>query len=558
MTTHCSMYVISMCFLILTAVQSEYSTSSELQFPDWTCTFFVEENLICVEHNHTLIPCIRNGYWLGDTGLRVNNQTIYGLQACTLGSCSEVCETCGNLPNMEWCKVPPIEPTLYCKEHRIAPICSQCQESYSLSYDSYSCVHFTTGKQVGLFLMFILYWVFLLSQVVFILKFNYRLGSGSIYGFLYYFSVVRYILWYDLPSYLDIMLDTFGMLARMDPLVLTYSGFCLYPEVTTLQYKALHYIHPVVVMLLVGLFIGAGRLCPRFVIFSGSVAVQVLCYIILLSYTSLAETSLNILNPMTYLKTYPQTETHFTFVEIQPQTRYMDHTEHLPYALVAIVVEVLIVIPFALFVLFAPCLIRWVNLVRIKPLLDEYQSCYKDNYRWFAGVYLLGRQIFFITSIWAFSMDVSMLLNQIFCILVLVLHATLQPYRKKWLNYVDTVFLLDLAILTLLYDNTGVNVLNWNSKLREAFITVLILIPCVYFLYLLFTNMVQIVYMNITRCCPLLVLKLCAIFTWKRDREISEFPPRLLEEESRYNWASNPRPTCRVVSAGENRRLIQH
>ena len=170
MTAHCSMYIISICFLILTAVQSEYSTSYELQFPDWTCTFFAEENLICVEHNHTLIPCIRNGYWLGDTGLRVNNQTIYGLQACTLGSCSEVCETCGNLPNMEWCKVPPIEPTLYYKEHRIAPICSQCQESYSLSYDSYSCVHFTTGKQVGLFLMFILYWVFLLSQVVFILK----------------------------------------------------------------------------------------------------------------------------------------------------------------------------------------------------------------------------------------------------------------------------------------------------------------------------------------------------------------------------------------------------
>ena len=156
----------------------------------------------------------------------------------------------------------------------------------------------------------------------------------------------------------------------MDPLVLTYSGFCLYPEVTTLQYEALHYIHPVVVMLLVGLFIGVGRLCPRFVIFSGSVAAQVLCYIILLSYTSLAETSLNILNPMTYLKTYPQTETHFTFVEIQPQTLYMDPTEHLPYALVAIVVEVLIIIPFALFVLFAPCLIRWVNLVRIKPLLD--------------------------------------------------------------------------------------------------------------------------------------------------------------------------------------------
>ena len=61
---------------------------------------------------------------------------------------------------------------------------------------------------------------------------------------------------------------------------------------------------------------------------------------------------------------------------------------HLVYAIVAILCEVIIVIGLPLFLLLEPFLRRRVNLVRIKPLLDQFQGCYKDKYRWFAAYIL--------------------------------------------------------------------------------------------------------------------------------------------------------------------------
>ena len=518
-----------------------------------SCVCFTElaksENVLCIEQDNVVMPCIRRGYWFGDIGRKVNNSTVYGIQTCTYGTCDMKCENCGYLPEEEWCKLPTDESD-FCKGHKTGPLCSQCNGTYSLTYDAHSCTQCTTGKIVGLVIIIVIYWAYILIQLVAIVKLNFRIGSGYLYVFLYYFSVVKYIIWYNLPSYLEGLLNFFGTFARLDPLLYVYTNLCLYQGVTVIQYETLHYAHPVIILLLIFGLIGLGRLCPRFAIFSGNYAIQALCYILLLAYTTLAETSLNILNPMSYPTTYPNIDEK-QFVQLQPQTLYGDHKEHLPYAIIAITLEVLIVLPFAFFLLFAPLLSRWLNLVKIKPILDEYQSCYKDRYRWFAGVYLIGRQLFFLTSIWAIHLDVSLLLNQIFCVAILLLHATIHPYHSKWLNYVDTFFLANLTLLTLLYSSSGVSALHWNSKVRDVIVTILILLPCLYFIF----GAVLIFMQNVRRSYSrrMLTRRTTVVnpnFTSSATASISitaepsdddnEFPPRLLEEESQYRSLSRP------------------
>lgn len=489
------------------------------------------DNFLCInDGNDAVLPCIRNGYWYGEIG-----NGSYGIQTCIYGTCSTACGKCGYLPRYEWCRLPST-PSGLCHDHRSGPLCSECEPGWTLTYDYFSCAKFNVGKGVGLWLLFVLYWAFIILQLIAMIKLDVRIGSGYLYIFLYYFSVLRYIMWYTLPTlFLTVVLKIFGTLTRLDPQIYAYTDFCLYERVTSVQYEALHYLHSVVILTLIALLVILSHFWSRFTIFSGYYAIQTICYVLLLAYTSLAETSINLLNPMEY---HPPKEG--AFVQIQPGTKYMDPDNHLPYALLALAVELVIVLPFSIFMLIAPLLGRYMNLIRVKPILDEYQSCYKDKYRWFAGVYLLGRQLFLLTSILSLEFEISQMLNQIFCTLILLLHATIHPYRQRWLNHVDTFFLANLTLLSFLYSGTGTATLSWNSDSRAAVIAILILLPCLY-LFLLFTVI-------FTRCLgktkkkatsssPLLTVG--PSLTSSLPEEVDdEFPSRLLEEESKHRSLS--------------------
>ncbi len=490
------------------------------------------EDFLCVDQSdNAVVPCIRNGYWYGHV------KDAQRIQTCISGKCTTKCDKCGSLPENEWCKLPSQEDKL-CTGHRSGPLCSECEGGLTLTYDSHSCKDCSAGKAVGLWVLFVIYWIFIILQLVAIIKLDIRIGSGYLYIFLYYFSVLKYILWYNLPgNYLTALLNIFGTLTRLDPEIYVYSELCVFSGATSVQYEMFHYLHPAVVLSLVAILITISHFTPRLAVFSGNYAIQAICYILLLAYTSLAETSLNLLNPTSYLTSYPHHDNEPTFVQIQPGTLYMDSRHHLPYALFALAVEVLVVLPFSIFMLFAPLLMRCMNLVKVKPILDEYQSCYKDKYRWFAGVYLLGRQLFILTSIVSLQFGVNRLLNQIICTAILLLHATIHPYRQRLLNYVDTFFLANLTLLSFLYTSSGVSALPWNSAARNGVVTVLILLPSIYFLLMVsvgFARCVGTKRRSATFTSPLLSVGPSRTPSVVDD----EFPSRLLEEENKQRSLS--------------------
>ena len=162
---------------------------------------------------------------------------------------------------------------------------------------------------------------------------------------------------------------------------------------------------------------------------------------LLLSYTSLASTSLQLLRPLTFndvdeVRTYSS-----------PDIKYFTG-RHLVYAIVAILCEVIIVIGLPLFLLLESFLRRRVNLVKIKPLLDQFQGCYKDKYRWFAAYYLICRQVI-ILIVYVGNVNYYYMLYglQTACVFIAMIHIWVQPYKSSFLNGQDGVILLILVLV---------------------------------------------------------------------------------------------------------------
>ena len=194
---------------------------------------------------------------------------------------------------------------------------------------------------------------------------------------------------------------------------------------------------------------------------------------LLLSYTSLASTSLQLLTPLTF-KDVNKVRTYSS-----PDIKYFT-SRHLIYGIVAILFEVIIVIGLPLFLLLEPFLTHLtqrINLVRIKPLLDEFQDSYKGKYRWFASYYLICRQVIFLI-IYVGNGDYYKMLFylQAACIIIAIIHICLQPYKKKFnlLNALDGVILLILVLV--------VN-LNTFLFLSSALSIVLVVLPLVVLIF---------------------------------------------------------------------------
>ena len=91
--------------------------------------------------------------------------------------------------------------------------------------------------------------------------------------------------------------------------------------------------------------------------------------------------------------------------------------------------------------------VRGIPIERLKPLLDSFQSCFKDNFRFFAGLYFIYRVFAQVTYCLPYSFTFFYTTVEILLILMLMLHAVAQPYQKRWYNIVDTLLFTDLAII---------------------------------------------------------------------------------------------------------------
>ena len=114
----------------------------------------------------------------------------------------------------------------------------------------------------------------------------------------------------------------------------------------------------------------------------------------------------------------------------------------------AVICELVVGIGLPLLLLLEPLLNRKINFIKIKPLLDQFQGCYKDKYRWFAAYYLICRQVIMLIVFVGNSNYYNMLFClQIVLVVIALIHMWAQPYKDKVLNFFDVLLLNIMSVI---------------------------------------------------------------------------------------------------------------
>ena len=376
------------------------------------------DSLLCSPLNR--YACVQYGYWYGQQNQTNGKPVECPGQNCKYNDGECPGKTCPDHPG--FCQLD--EEDDLCWKGRSGLLCSSCRQNHSFTFGAISCMRtdtcppgFTTLITLGV----IVYWIFFVFFVLLILSTDLSIGSGFMYGIIYFFSIQNLYTESTLTdNFLMVLIDTCTALTQLSPRVFGNINACFIPSWNlNLHHKLFHFVSPAFVVAVVVVVILASRYCrcPRAISLAENSPIHAICMLILFSYTSMVYTIFYILKP---IKIKGEMR-----VFVDPHLRYF-HEEHLPYAIVALLCEFLLVLPICFLLLFAPCLSRRVNLVklRLKPIVDEFQACYRPRYRWFAGFYFLARQLVFLALILPVDQGNSALLH---CtnILILIIHCTL-------------------------------------------------------------------------------------------------------------------------------------
>ena len=134
---------------------------------------------------------------------------------------------------------------------------------------------------------------------------------------------------------------------------------------------------------------------------------------------------------------------------------------HFPYAIVAILFLICVVILPAFLLLFYPLFFKFLGLCnlsesraamflwRMMPiqLLDSFQNPFKNDYRCFAGLYFVYRAVALTLRLFTQNLTQFFAALELQFIIVIFLHAAFQPYKKRMHNIIDLLLFFNLAFI---------------------------------------------------------------------------------------------------------------
>ena len=342
-----------------------------------------------------------------------------------------------------------------CSPHRTGQACGTCENGYTLSFDFEDCVNnddCSPGITVLIIICVILYWI-IIMVVILVIMYS-KINIGYLYGIIYYYSVVDILLGQVLnySDGLNVLDKVITSIIRLSP---GFVGFlCFFKGMSGIDQYVLRFIHPTGIIVILVLLSLLARCSGRVTQYISRGIIPAICLILTLTYTSIADTSLQLLRSLRF------TDVDKVYTYLSPDYEYLSG-RHIFYFIIALVYELVIVIGLPLLLLLEPFINRWINFsdmniifirISLKPILDQFQGCYKDNRRWFAAVYLICRQAILVILIINFSdIYVELYLLLIVCLVTALLHHIVQPYDNKNLSALNQfdAFILQLLILVI-------------------------------------------------------------------------------------------------------------
>ena len=407
---------------------------------------------------------IKRGYWFGSV---TGKPTV---TFCPINYCNFTCCETSN----GYYQLSPVRDN-QCRSHRSGTACGNCEEGYTLSFDSVECINVkecSIGQTILVAALIFVYWIVIIAAVFSMMHF--KVGIGYLYAITYYYSMVDLLLnqnWY-FSGALNTMINVMSSTTKIIPQFL--GQFCFIRNMSGIDQQFIHYIHPVAISLFLGIITLLAKRSRRLSSFISKGIIHVICCLLLLSYTSFGTTSLLLMRPLIF----HDVDKVYTYVS--PDVQYF-HGRHLAYIIVAVVFTIVIIIGLPLLLALEPFLNSKINFIKIKPLLDQFQGCYKDKYRFFAAYYMICRLVIITIVIANSSNDlVFRYLLITACVTMALIHQLLKPYSNSLLNDFDGTILHFLVLVSVLPLVEFFN--NFDTNLFTGITFILVLLPLLIFI----------------------------------------------------------------------------
>ena len=418
------------------------------------CTCYSNTNVIQCLEQYTEI---KQGYWFGN---------VIGRRTVSL--CPQYyCDFSSRIETRTGHYRLPVNQDDQCSPHRRGPACGECSPGYSLSYDTPNCVSndkCSAGITVLVVVLTMLYWIAVVVVIFVSMYFINNAPIGYVYGIIYYYSIVDILLGNDLYIS-DGLFQFISILSSFAKLTPQFLGrLCFVHGLSGIDQQFIRFSHAVAVFLLVAVVVIAAQCSLNISKLVSRCIIRVICLLLLLSYTSLATTSLQLLRPLYYQ------DVNGVYVYLSPSTKYFNG-RHIFYATVALFIEIFIVHGLILFLLFESFLKKNFNFVKVKGYLDQLQACYRDGYHWFAAYYLVCRQVIILIVYINTNYDTALYCLQTFCIITVAIHVWIQPYKSTTLNVIDAMILLTMVLVV------NLNAFSFSRSSTTAIVAILMLFP---------------------------------------------------------------------------------
>ena len=418
-------------------------------------------------HKVTVVGCYSMTYSNDDNTTLIVGKSLY---TCPLGTytvppnVSNLChpfyrdgQLCGKC-------IDGFAPPVY----SYSPDCANCTE-YSNNWVKYMAISFL--PLTALFLLVVIFHITITSALLNVLVVVCQILSSPFVS--YQIAVGLYNIPKPDKIGAQILFSLYGI-SNLDFFRFLFPLFCLHPNTTTLQTLALDYtiaVYPLFLIAVTYLLVEMHDHNCRILVWlwkplhasfvgfrrewniKGSL-INAFATFLLLSYVKFLSTSFSLLIPVQVFTIHGKALNKL-YLYFDGTVEYFGQ-EHLPFALLALVVLVVFnLFPLILLVLYpCQCFQRCLNYYNIRcqvlhTFMDVFHGCYKDgsngtrDCRWFAALYLLLRIASLVIVITFPSTFVLCPLTLLFMIPVF-LTAVFHPHKSPLYNFADIFLLLIL------------------------------------------------------------------------------------------------------------------
>ncbi len=407
---------------------------------------------------------VLRGYWVGecsDGSLCTGN--------CPLGFCTYNGTFNQALPTGQ----DKLEEYI-CGKERQGVLCAECRENYSVQFHSYT---YKCGPNTlcDFGILFYILSELLPLTVMFVLLMisNISFTSGALNGFILFVQLQDSLAVHgngvlDIPSQQVFVTAFYKLIYRFfnfEFFSIEALSFCLWKNAKVLDAMAFKYVTIVyaLILVLICVFVMSQSTVRKFfkclrLKSLRSATIHGLTTFFVMCYSQCARVSIQILGPMYLYKMGP---TYVETVLFRSGQLELFQQEHLKYAIPTIVFICLLLIPPPLILILYPLtykILALCKLSEVKPvnyiskyipmqLLDSFQSCFKDDFRFFSGIYFLYRIATLVVFAASRNLTEFYVVLELLLIIALGVHCIVQPYKQRWHNIIDSLLFANLAII---------------------------------------------------------------------------------------------------------------